>query len=903
MFSLVAVLFNSVGPAFAGFVEPQGLDPRVVELLKDRPCGAGQKTEPALDVRAAAARLVAFEPVRESSADSAEFVALDSDPDPIPTASPATAAPKSARGQIAFDVAAIQSSPAPASPASSAPESTASPTPDASSSAAPDANSSPATQTASPSPGPSGTFIPIPGIPNVGSQKLVAPTARPVNPTASPYPLPSVSPTLDPNAPVFLVRPSGTPSPIALKGASPAPNGSPTPVPYASPVATLGPYQIVTIADRLEGSSDRTKPSDLYGNVHVFYSEGQIVGDRAHYDGDHTIVVRGHTYLVNRSQDSILYADEISFDMTTRQAKLLNGSGESIEGVAQGKLHYNATQLTALSNGTSHGDRASFSTCENPHAGYHVEARTIDVIPGNKIIARKAVLFLGPTAILYLPLLIIPLIESVDSRRRASFIPVLGYDDIEGFYIKAQIGFGTTETYYGYYRVDYFTKRGLGLGYVAYIGAKDAHRYTTIDSYTISDRVENARETNINVQDTENFSKNLRAQLGATYQGDFGPGLNLPASLSLTGSIIHQAGISTENLTFSRFLQGSLSDNLNLGFLDTINLSQALQEQVNLTYSKFNSPTASNDTFQIDSNTHWFTKFADYNLEYDKTNYSADDFGYDKIPELQIIPHFDTGGNHFLPQIQFALGDYSERQNNFNTTRAQAQIDEAIYLKVFGNSDFSANYNLTQDYYGTGDEKAFDQQNASLSTPIGSHIVNSLTYNEDHPIGPIDVPFQLFDRLTPAAHSAQDIIRFYNKDIYSFSLGAGTNFDRMAQAVTYQLNVRPSPRSYLVFGGFFQPGGGAGFTTTNVQAITPFGKDTTLEFSTNVDWKNHNRLENKNVYLTKTVDACYNLQLAYNQDLKSFTFNVVILAFPGQTNGFGFTGGQGSPIVPGALGF
>ena len=165
------------------------------------------------------------------------------------------------------------------------------------------------------------------------------------------------------------------------------------------------------------------------------------------------------------------------------------------------------------------------------------------------------------------------------------------------------------------------------------------------------------------------------------------------------------------------------------------------------------------------------------------------------------------------------------------------------------------------------------------------------------------MPFQLFDRLSPAAHSAQDVFRFYNKDVYSFSLAAGTNFDRMAQPVNYQLNVRPSPRSYLVFGGYFTPGGGQGFNTTNVQAITPFGKDTTLEFSTNVDWKNHNRLENKNIYLTRTVDACYNLQFAYNQDLKSFNFNVVILAFPGQPGGFGIAGGQPSTVVPGSLGF
>ena len=229
-----------------------------------------------------------------------------------------------------------------------------------------------------------------------------------------------------------------------------------------------------------------------------------------------------------------------------------------------------------------------------------------------------------------------------------------------------------------------------------------------------------------------------------------------------------------------------------------------------------------------------------------------------------------------------------------------------MYAKVFGNSDFSGNYSITQDYYGTGDEKAFDQQSASLNTPIGNHIINSLNYNEQHPIGPTDVPFQLLDRLSGGSHSAQETIRFYNGDVYSFSLSDGTSFDRQAQGVTYQLNYRPSLKSYLIIGGFWTPGSGNGFNTTNVQAITPFGRDTSLEISTNVDWHNHNRLEDKNILLSRTVDNCYNLQATYNQDLKQFAFNFVILAFPGQAAGFGIGGtssGGINSIIPQNLSF
>ncbi len=646
----------------------------------------------------------------------------------------------------------------------------------------------------------------------------------------------------------------------------------------------------------MAGSSDKTKPSDLFGNVHIFYSEGQVVGDRAHFDGDHTVVVSGHTYLINRNEDSILYADQIAFDTQTRRATLLNGAGETIEGVQRGKLHYIAQTLTARSNGISHGDRASFSTCENPHAGYHVEARSIDVIPGSKIVARKAVVFLGPTAIFYLPLLVIPLVEALDQRRQASFLPLIGYNKTEGFFVKARIGFAPSETYYGYYRVEYFTKRGLGLGYTAFVGSAKGKRYTTVDSYSINDRLQNARHTNIDLAETENFNRRVRGQFGLSYISDYGANLSLPATVNFTGSIVRQGNGTSENLTFSRFLRGPLSDNLNVAFFENLTLSPTLQQQINLTYGKFNSQISSSNTLRIATNTRLFTRFADYNLAYEKTDYSANPSGYDKVPELQVLPHLTYGGSRFGPQVQLTLGQYTETQNHFSTARVQAKVDESVFLKLLG-GDFSAHYNLEQDYYGTGDAKAYDQQSASYSVPIGRHIVNSLNYNEQHPIGPANVPFQIFDRLSSGSHGAQETLRFYNRDAYSLQLSTGTNFNRQAQSVNYQLSVRPSLKSYLIFGGNFQPGSGNGFAQTNVQAITPFGKDTTLEFTTNVDWKNHNRLTNKNIYLSRTIDDCYNIQGAYNQDLKQFSFNIVILAFPGQGAGFGF-GGQKTPLIP-----
>lgn len=770
--------------------------------------------------------------------------------------------------------------------------------------AVPSATPAAETETAAPSPSPSPSPTPLAPLPPPppGPGVFVPPSPRPTGtalPTAPPLPTPS-PPAAASTGGVPLVNPTGSPPSIPAAGSS----ASPLPQPTAAgptPIPTLAPFQIAVLADHITGTNRENGEWDALGNVHLYYSEGQIVGDRGHFDGDHTALITGHTYLINKNQDAILYADSITFDTKNNRAILANGRGETTEGVQSGKVYYTARELTTTSSGVTHGEHASFTTCVNPHGGYHVEARQLDVLPGDKLIARKATIWLGPLAIFYLPLLIIPLRDVKDPRRQTSFLPVVGYSEVEGYYVKARIGFNPSNTYYGYYRIEYFSKRGLGLGYTAFIGSKTNRRSLSIDAYTISDHLQNARLTNVSLQEIENFNSRLRSSIGVNYTGDFGPDVTLPARLDINATLSHTGTAMNETLTYQRTTQGSAQSSSNVGFSDIIAVTKDVNEQLQVTYGQFDSSFGSSSTLHLQSQTHYFTKAADFNLQYDKSDSSAPTSGYDRVPELTVMPHINFHGYRFPFTTELTIGEYTEPQNHFSTQRAQIDFNQPLFFKV-GVSDFTATEHLVQDFYGTGDEKAFETQNASFTTPLSDHIVNSITYNEQHPIGPANVPFQLIDRLDGGSHQASDVLRFFNRDIYAFSLSTGTAFNRQAQSVQYQLNARPSPRSMIVIGGFWQPGPGAGFYTTNVQAITPFGRDTTLQFSSNIDWKNKGRLENKNVYLSKIIGDCYRVDLTYNQDLKQFNFNVVILAFPNQSVGLGL-GGQPTSIIPQSLNF
>ena len=760
---------------------------------------------------------------------------------------------------------------------------------------------SPSPAAASPSPGPSATFPNAP----TGPIELNA-TPQPSSSPVTPPPVPTPTPTASPNTgPVFLIRPTGSPKPIVPVGAASA-SASPSPLPTAAgptPLPTLKPGDIAVLSDDVSGNTNDGQPGDATGNVNIFYQDGILVGDRAHYDGKRTMTVTGNPYIINREKNSILHADVIEFDTVSRVATMKKTRGESTQGVERGEVYYSAQEMTSTSGGVAHGSYANVTTCVNPRAGYHITGRTIDVKPGDRITITKAVLFLGAAAVFYLPRVVIPLHSVDDPAKKPAFFPEVGYNQFDGYYVKAKLGFGKDDLYYGYYRVNYFSKAGLGLGYVATLKRHDNRRGGTIDYYGIKDRRQQSQELNLTTTEFENFSNTLRGQFGFSYNSNFGQFINIPPNTSLNAVIAHATTVEQQTYTFNRSALGSQQNSYNLGFTDqrqlTANLSQGVTLGYNTNSSNFGGFSQNSTTSHINTLTHLTTPNYDYELTIDKSN-SDFPVGINKLPELSIRPNSFFPHFRFPVSAQFYLGSYQEPQDSVYTSRADLGfiLGPALY-KIFG-SDFSASGSVDQYAYGTGDLKAKITQNLSLQTPVGKHFVNAITYNESNNNGPTAVPFQTFDVLNSINNkSAYDVMRFYNSDYYNLQVSTATFFSGHAQPLTYQLTARPLRKTIFILGGAFVPGSGQGFSTTNFQLASPFGKFADIQFITDIDWKNKGRLINKNLYYHRIIGDCYEIRAQYNQNLKSVNVTLDILAFPSHAATFGVD--KNGPILPGGL--
>jgi hypothetical protein len=729
-------------------------------------------------------------------------------------------------------------------------------------------------------------------------------------PAVTPPPIPGATPSPSISmAPIFLVRGGSTAPPISPAGVS-----TPAPTPQPTGVPTLAPGYVAVISDRWSGNRERGQPSDAFGNVHIYYGDEEIVGERAHFDGQRTITITGNPFLVNHEHNSVLTADIILFDTVAQTAKLVNGKGASDEGVQRGLIRFSASDLHTDPDGVAHGFSPYVTTCENPRGGYHITGKDMDVYPGDKIVIHKAVLWLGAAAVFYLPLLVIPLRSLENQRGRARFFPEVGYDSYEGAWIKMQIPFGKDQYYYGYYIVNYYTKEGLGLGYVGFYASRRGRRSVSVNLYTINNRTAGGRQTNAALTEQENISEHLRSNFQFSYQSNYGPLVSIPPNETLSESIVHQTAQTSQNYSFTHTSVGGQSSSESFTFTDTRQFNQNLNQTTTYDVSNSNASFGGINSFsnqsEFDYLLQYTTSGADYQMEWDKI-YSQMATGINKIPEFEVRPN-DFFPHFFIPlSADLTVGEYSEPSGegeplSLATWRGDANLVVGpAEAKVFG-SDFQGTVTVDQYAYGTGDLKAAVEQDLSLTTPISQHVVNTLTYNEANYNGPALVPFQYLDQQpTMNTKNAQDMIRLFNDDVYAFSLGWTTNFDGVAQPLSYQLTARPSARSVVLLSGSFIPGAGMGFETTNLQLSTPFGRDASLQFVTNINWRpsvgTGEFFADKIIYYTRTIGNCYQLLVLYNESQEAINVGLNLLAFPQQTAVFNI--GQPQPVIPTSFNF
>jgi len=105
-------------------------------------------------------------------------------------------------------------------------------------------------------------------------------------------------------------------------------------------------------------------------------------------------------------------------------------------------------------------EEGNFTTCDLPHPHYHIKAKIIEFYPGEKVVVRNAVFYLGSIPLFWTPVYVYYL-----KKKNKLMFPDIGYSEIAGGYIKTGYLFYPFKDTQGVLHLDYRQRKGWASGF------------------------------------------------------------------------------------------------------------------------------------------------------------------------------------------------------------------------------------------------------------------------------------------------------------------------------------------------------------------------------------------------------------------------------------------------------
>ncbi|MBC7327593.1 LPS-assembly protein LptD [bacterium] len=654
-------------------------------------------------------------------------------------------------------------------------------------------------------------------------------------------------------------------------------------------------------------------------NVVIKYEDYEVRGDKAILNlSDNTGTIEGNATLVKGGE--VLKGEKLILDWEQEKWQLKVGkveiTPERLQG-AQEPLFLYAEQ-TEGSSQSLEGVKVSLTTCNLPHPHYYVEAKELYVFFGNKLIAKDISLVVLGKRIFRLPYLVIPL----KTPSRSSFIPQVGSDPYEGFFIKTAYPFISTAVASGILKIDYIERTGIGQGIEHTLNFPNLK--TSLSLYHLSPKGNEgeswASAGKFNWEKgvwrfdlTSNFQKNSLWYGGSSRTSSWDASIGQTTSrgnLNLNFRMQDISGFYTSRSSYTNLLYSYQLKNLgNLRLnIEGSNLEYEGTPSDKELRSTFSFTQQGKIGFEINATRR-------YDLDGDSYPYDTNFFFLEKMPEIKLkASQFISS---FPLDIDIALGKYRQVITKPFLSRGVLSVSTSWrFPKQTSKSRIpSLNFNgeFFQGIYGDGTALYSYSLYPSLQLPLGPSTF-SLSFR--HIVSRGYSPFYM-DQVSP--YSNINANWSLQKGSHKFSLQGGYDFrNDYPFTITGTIELSPpgsnlriylgyEPRSKMwrdiianiLIGDKMNP-----VWNVNIRYATEENRLALCRGMGRIEigrwWRlegffGYNgytgRVDELDLALTRDLH-CWVASLLYNKRRKEFSFNIYLKAFPLQMRTLG-VGGQG----------
>lgn len=172
------------------------------------------------------------------------------------------------------------------------------------------------------------------------------------------------------------------------------------------------------------------------------------------------LVASGNVVLEEAGQR--LTARHLTYNLRTGFGSLDGAETRYLSPRLRDPVHLRADQLVGNINQRVEARGCQVTTCDldDPLVPYKLEAEEAELIPQDKLVLRRASLYLFGRKVLTLPYFVVFLREP----RQQRIFPVVGWNETEGWFVKTATTYFLSDDHYGFVYLDWMERIGTGGG-------------------------------------------------------------------------------------------------------------------------------------------------------------------------------------------------------------------------------------------------------------------------------------------------------------------------------------------------------------------------------------------------------------------------------------------------------
>lgn len=573
-----------------------------------------------------------------------------------------------------------------------------------------------------------------------------------------------------PSSPAGAEPPLMLPAPVVLDDDTPAIIPVPREGVPPSPTGDVRPGRLRLSAERIAFNPE-LGDYRFFGSVVLETAQITIYADELTYlDERRQVVARGNVSI--RAEDGNVYwGNVLEYNLRTEEWSFIDWSAEFppafLGAPFIAPVFVQGQNLTGMPSSLC-SENAHVTTCDLPAPHFEIVARRVDIIPGDKVIARDCDLYVLGRRIIRVPWFYLSLKD-----RRSPFVPEVGRNDVEGYFLRVLYQYVINEDNIGGIRVDLTEKRGIGLGvnhfYTIPQGEGELFLYGR----------EGGDEYVARLDHTQLLPQNIKTDLTANFRQNSFETTNISTATDITLTAQRPTQHSSTLLTFRRNLTENIrpgaegarqrfyNDTTGANFRYTLNTAGG-SVRYSADYNSFGSGSDEIDApaneelwsrLQLSRNTDVgrLTLNVDNRFDPDGDKFIESSYGVERLPEVVLETTQEQLRWNLLTRVptslQLGWGIFDEQVSG-STERQRLNrylfnINANPRPIALGASTLTPVVRYRQTLYGDEDATAYYYltTGATLRTNFNRYLSNVVTYNRQRVDG--YTPFT-FDRAFPS---------------------------------------------------------------------------------------------------------------------------------------------------------